>query len=95
MNDTQGTIVLIHGLWMTPKSWDGWKGAASRRPATPWSCPHGPAWNDEIDAMRRDPSALNGLRVFGRSPTIWPGSSTDWTSRRSSWAIPSAACSPS
>ena len=26
MAESKGTVVLIHGLWMTPKSWNGWKG---------------------------------------------------------------------
>ena len=25
MADTPDTIVLIHGLWMTPRSWEHWK----------------------------------------------------------------------
>lgn len=24
MNNDKGTIVLIHGLWMTPLSWESW-----------------------------------------------------------------------
>ena len=62
MSETKGTIVLIHGLWMTPKSWDGWKGryeAAGYSVITPaW-----PGVSDDVAAMRRDPSALNGLRI--------------------------------
>jgi hypothetical protein len=21
------SVVLVHGLWLTPRSWEGWKGA--------------------------------------------------------------------
>ncbi len=62
MNDAKGTIVLIHGLWMTPKSWDGWK---ARYEAAGYSVvvPAWPGVSDDVEAMRRDPSALNGLRI--------------------------------
>lgn len=60
--DRPPTILLIHGLWMTPKSWDGWKQrfeAAGHEVLVPgW-----PGVSDDIAAMRADPSALNGLRI--------------------------------
>jgi pimeloyl-ACP methyl ester carboxylesterase len=41
---TTPPIVLIHGLWLTPRSWEGWKARfeqrgheASRRPGLAWS----------------------------------------------------------
>lgn len=56
------TIVLIHGLWMTPKSWNGWKqryeDAGHGVVAVAW-----PGITDDVEALRRDPSALNGLRI--------------------------------
>lgn len=57
-----GTIVLIHGLWMTPKSWNGWK---ARYEAAGYSVvvPAWPGVTDDVEGMRRDPSALNGLRI--------------------------------
>ena len=62
MTETKGTIVLIHGLWMTPKSWDGWK---ARYEAAGYSVvvPAWPGVTDDVSAMRADPSALNGLRI--------------------------------
>jgi alpha-beta hydrolase superfamily lysophospholipase len=62
MNDSKGTIVLIHGLWMTPKSWNGWR---SRYEAAGYSVitPAWPGVTDDVEAMRRDSSALNGLRI--------------------------------
>ena len=54
-------IVLIHGLWMTPKSWEGWAErfrAKGHEVITP-------GWSDAFDRspedLRRDPSALAGL----------------------------------
>ena len=38
-----GTIVLIHGLWMTPRSWEHWAERYRSR-ATTSSHPPGPAW---------------------------------------------------
>ena len=56
-------IVLIHGLWMTPKSWDTWTGrfrAAGHEVHTfAW-----PGIGDrEPSDIRRDPSALKGIGV--------------------------------
>jgi pimeloyl-ACP methyl ester carboxylesterase len=56
------TIVLVHGLWLTPRSWEGWKGRFE-------SSGHqvlAPAWprmQGEVEDIRRDPSPLNGLGV--------------------------------
>ncbi len=56
------TIVLIHGLWMTPLSWEHWierysdKGYNVLAPA--W-----PGMEGDIETIRRDPSALGGLGV--------------------------------
>jgi pimeloyl-ACP methyl ester carboxylesterase len=55
-------IVLIHGLWLTARSWEGWKARFEQRG-------HGvlaPAWphmEREVEALRRDPSVMNGLGV--------------------------------
>ncbi|NOT06809.1 MAG: alpha/beta hydrolase [Gemmatimonadales bacterium] len=60
MNGKPRTIVLVHGLWMTPQSWGGFKGyfeARGHRVLTPaW-----PGLNGDVAAMRRDPSGLNGV----------------------------------
>jgi alpha-beta hydrolase superfamily lysophospholipase len=59
---TTGTIVLIHGLWLTSRSWEHWVerySDAGYRVLTPeW-----PGMDVDIDVLRRDPSALNGLGV--------------------------------
>ncbi|MCK2237687.1 MULTISPECIES: alpha/beta hydrolase [unclassified Crossiella] len=55
------TVVLIHGLWMTPKSWDGWVQRFTEqgyRVLTPgWPGVSTP------EATNADPSALNGLGI--------------------------------
>ncbi len=55
-------IVLVHGLWLTPRSWEGWKerfeGRGHRVLAPAW-----PRMQGDVEDVRRDPSALNGLGV--------------------------------
>jgi pimeloyl-ACP methyl ester carboxylesterase len=62
MSDSPDTVVLIHGLWMTPLSWEGWAarfGAAGYTVLTPaW-----PGVDGDIEDVRRDPSRLRGLGV--------------------------------
>ncbi|MGH8427504.1 MAG: hypothetical protein ACRES7_05920 [Gammaproteobacteria bacterium] len=57
MNSSTKTIVLIHGLWMTPRSWNLFRGHYEARGykvlATAW-----PRMSGEVEAIRRDPSAL-------------------------------------
>ncbi|MGW0957551.1 alpha/beta hydrolase [Streptomyces gelaticus] len=64
------TVVLIHGLWMTPLSWEHWvtryeqRGLKVITPGYPGIEP-GPAG---VEALRNDPSPLAGLgvrEVFG------------------------------
>jgi pimeloyl-ACP methyl ester carboxylesterase len=60
---TPDTIVLVHGLWMTPRSWEKWVDRYSSRGYRVIA----PAWpgledRDPAD-IRRDPSALEGLGV--------------------------------
>src|SRR5215213_11813733 len=54
-------IVLVHGLWLTPRSWEGWKDRFEAKGREV----HAPAWPrmGEVEDMRRDPSPLNGLGV--------------------------------
>jgi len=58
----QKSIVLIHGLWVTPSSWEKFKGYFEGRGynviASPW-----PGINKDVAAMRRDPSDLNGIGI--------------------------------
>ncbi len=53
-------VVLIHGLWLTPRSWEGWK----ERFESSGHQVLAPAWpriRGEVEDVRRDPSPLNGL----------------------------------
>ena len=57
---TPDTIVLIHGMWMTPKSWRGWirhyeqKGFRVLAPS--W-----PGLEGDVEALRKDSSVLGAL----------------------------------
>jgi alpha-beta hydrolase superfamily lysophospholipase len=56
------TIVLIHGLWMTPRSWERWvehfQAQGHEVIAPSW-----PGLEGEVEAVRADPSPLRGLGV--------------------------------
>jgi alpha-beta hydrolase superfamily lysophospholipase len=55
-------IVLIHGLWLTPRSWEGWKERFEGRGYEV----HAPAWprmQREVEELRSDPSALDDLGI--------------------------------
>jgi pimeloyl-ACP methyl ester carboxylesterase len=58
----KGTIVLIHGLWLTPKSWDGWK-ARYERAGYDVVVPAFPGVSDDVAGLRRAPSGLNGMSM--------------------------------
>jgi pimeloyl-ACP methyl ester carboxylesterase len=59
---TPDTIVLIHGMWMTPLSWEHWRarfaGRGHRVLAPAW-----PGLDAEPEQLRRDPSPLRGLGI--------------------------------
>jgi pimeloyl-ACP methyl ester carboxylesterase len=55
-------IVLIHGLWLTARSWEGWKARFERRGHEVLT-PAWPRMEGEVEALRRDPSVMNGLGV--------------------------------
>ena len=55
-------IVLIHGLWLTPRSWEYW---TDRYMARGYSV-HAPTWprmEGDVEGLRRDPSPMNRLGV--------------------------------
>jgi pimeloyl-ACP methyl ester carboxylesterase len=64
MTDTEKLpIVLIHGLWMTPKSWDTWAERFRAR-GHEVIVPGWPGIDDRSVAdIRRDPSALAGIGI--------------------------------
>jgi pimeloyl-ACP methyl ester carboxylesterase len=55
------TVVLIHGMWMTPRSWDNWVDHYRDRGYSAIA----PGWPGVKDPgeTRRDPSGLEGLRL--------------------------------
>jgi pimeloyl-ACP methyl ester carboxylesterase len=61
---TPDSIVLIHGLWMTPRSWEKWvqhyEGKGYRLIA-----PAYPGLEVEVEALREDPSPIEALTVPG------------------------------
>ena len=59
MSTEAPTVVLIHGMWMTPRSWDDWVDHYRDR-GHPASAPGWPGVKDPAET-RRDPSALMGL----------------------------------
>ena len=55
-------IVLVHGLWMTPRSWEHWIDRFKGRGHTV----HAPAWpgmDAEVEQLNRDPSPMKGLGI--------------------------------
>jgi len=61
-NASRPTIVLIHGLWLTPRSWEGWidryQKAGYNVLAPSW-----PGLEGEVEAIRKDPSPLKRLKL--------------------------------
>ena len=55
-------IVLIHGLWLTPRSWEGWKARFEER-GHEVLAPAWPRMEREVEDLRRDPSVMNGLGI--------------------------------
>jgi pimeloyl-ACP methyl ester carboxylesterase len=62
MTPKTNTIVLIHGAWMTPRSWDPFRGFYAQQGyrvlTPPW-----PGLEGEVEEIRRDPSAMTGLGI--------------------------------
>jgi len=54
------TIVLIHGLWLTPRSWEHWKERYEAR-GHQVIAPAWPGMEPEVEALRADPTALTKL----------------------------------
>ena len=61
-SDSPDTIVLVHGLWMTPRSWEGWKAyyeAKGFRVLTPAY----PGFAVEVEALRENTDLIANLTV--------------------------------
>jgi len=61
-NGAPDTIVLIHGLWMTPRSWEHWIARYESRGFTVLA-PAWPGLEGEVEALNADPSPIADLEV--------------------------------
>jgi pimeloyl-ACP methyl ester carboxylesterase len=59
---SRGTIVLIHGLWMTPRSWEHWIPRYESR-GYKVLAPAYPGFEVEVEALREDPSPIAKLTI--------------------------------
>lgn len=62
MTTTPNTIVLIHGFWVTPRSWEGWKAHFESKGFTVHA-PAYPGFEAEVEALNEDSSPI--LEVTG------------------------------
>jgi alpha-beta hydrolase superfamily lysophospholipase len=64
MNDAPrpDTVVLVHGLWMTPRSWEHWIGHFQAKGLTVLA-PAYPGFEVEVEALREDPKVIAALTV--------------------------------
>src|SRR6266536_4048110 len=58
------TIVLVHGLWVTPRSWEKWIDRYSERGHRVLA-PAYPGLDVEVEALNADPSPIEALSVPG------------------------------
>src|SRR5262245_23735709 len=56
------TIVLIHGFWVTPRAWEGWKKRYEAKGYTVLT-PAYPGFDVEVEALREDPTPIEQLEV--------------------------------
>jgi pimeloyl-ACP methyl ester carboxylesterase len=56
------TVVLIHGMWMTPLSWEGWVDRFNAQ-GHHAIAPSWPGLEAEPEQLRRDPTPLRGLGI--------------------------------
>ena len=69
------TVVLIHGLWMTPRSWEHWIHRYERNGYRVLA-PAYPGFEVEVEALREDPSPIDAVTVPGTvTASIGEGSS--------------------
>ena len=59
---TPDTIVLIHGFWVTPRSWEDWKARYESRGYRVLT-PAYPGFEVEVEALNTDPTPIEELTV--------------------------------
>jgi pimeloyl-ACP methyl ester carboxylesterase len=62
MPSSPDTIVLIHGFWVTPRSWEHWKSHFEGKGYTVHA-PGYPGFEVEVEALREDPTPIENLSV--------------------------------
>lgn len=60
MSESTDTIVFIHGLWMTQRSWENWASRYESRGYRVLS-PAWPGMEAEVEALNRDPAPIAKL----------------------------------
>lgn len=60
--NTPDTIVLVHGLWMTSRSWEGWKAHYEAKGFTVLT-PTYPGFEIEVEALRQNPDIIANVTV--------------------------------
>ena len=98
-NDSPRHVVLVHGLWVTPRSWEHWVPRYEARGLTVHT-PTYPGFEIEVEALRENPDVIATLTVpetvdHLTSVITALDTAPNWTQRRSSSATPSAGPSPS
>ena len=61
-NATPDTIVLVHGLWMTPRSWEHWVPYYEAKGYTVLT-PGYPGFDIEVEGLRENPDVIAQLTV--------------------------------
>jgi pimeloyl-ACP methyl ester carboxylesterase len=61
-NGSPDTIVLVHGLWLTPRSWERWADRYTRG-GYRVIAPAWPGMEAEVEALNADPSPITKLTV--------------------------------
>jgi pimeloyl-ACP methyl ester carboxylesterase len=62
MSEAPDTIVLVHGFWVTPRSWEDWIAHYEKRGFTVLA-PAYPGLEVEVEALNADPSPIEALTV--------------------------------
>jgi pimeloyl-ACP methyl ester carboxylesterase len=63
------TIVLIHGFWVTPRSWEDWIARYEAKGFTVYAPPY-PGFEVEVEALNADPTPIEQLTVEGVIETM-------------------------
>ena len=58
------TIVLIHGFWVTPRSWEHWVARFEQRGFRVLA-PAYPGFEVEVEALNADPSPVEKITIPG------------------------------